>query len=373
MAIYNGRILMRRGLEEDFDASKLMSGEWALSTDKGIVRICLEAGTVIRMATYEAFEEDMRQIEAILLECQTIEEAVERINAEIDLKAQAVIEYVGQAKTYRDEALQFRNEAEAFKNQAGEIADIGIATSEKAGIVKPDGATTEVLEDGTLRVIGGGGGGTSNYDDLTNKPKINGVELNGNKTTADLGIEEGTTDYTELNNKPKINGVEIMGDLTSDDLNIKAGDNAVYLTQAEYDALPDSKLTDGVEYRITDAGTESITASNVGYDNSASGLEAVTTQQAIDKLNDKTIHFSSVLIGKYTTSATQGETVTITITFPTTKKPTECVFVPCSLVIGILVDEPIIKINENTVAVDIKLYLLNTTSQPRVSGYIIYK
>jgi hypothetical protein len=35
---------------------------------------------------------------------------------------------------------------------------------------------------------GSGGGGTSNYNDLTNKPSINGVTLSGNKTTGDLGI-----------------------------------------------------------------------------------------------------------------------------------------------------------------------------------------
>ena len=35
---------------------------------------------------------------------------------------------------------------------------------------------------------GSGGGGTSNYNDLTNKPSINGVMLSGNKTTSDLGI-----------------------------------------------------------------------------------------------------------------------------------------------------------------------------------------
>lgn len=32
------------------------------------------------------------------------------------------------------------------------------------------------------------GGGTTNYNDLTNKPQVNGVTLSGNKTTADLGI-----------------------------------------------------------------------------------------------------------------------------------------------------------------------------------------
>jgi hypothetical protein len=40
---------------------------------------------------------------------------------------------------------------------------------------------------------GGGGGGTSDYTDLTNKPKINGVTLVGDKSTADLGISETWT------------------------------------------------------------------------------------------------------------------------------------------------------------------------------------
>ena len=36
---------------------------------------------------------------------------------------------------------------------------------------------------------GGGGQGSSDYSDLSNKPKINGVELSGNKSTADLNIQ----------------------------------------------------------------------------------------------------------------------------------------------------------------------------------------
>lgn len=35
---------------------------------------------------------------------------------------------------------------------------------------------------------GGGGGGTSNYNDLSNKPQIQGVTLSGNKTAFDLGL-----------------------------------------------------------------------------------------------------------------------------------------------------------------------------------------
>lgn len=36
---------------------------------------------------------------------------------------------------------------------------------------------------------GGGGGGTSDYTQLSNKPKINSVELDGNKSLADIGAE----------------------------------------------------------------------------------------------------------------------------------------------------------------------------------------
>lgn len=35
---------------------------------------------------------------------------------------------------------------------------------------------------------GGGGSGTTDYNDLSNKPSINGNELSGNKTTSQLGI-----------------------------------------------------------------------------------------------------------------------------------------------------------------------------------------
>lgn len=118
MAIYNGRILMRKGLEADFDASKLMSGEWALSTDKGIIRICLEAGKVIRMATYEAFEKDMEQVEAILLECKSIEEAVRRINTEVSEKLNACAEYVQQAKNYSEQAKTSEANAKSYMQSA---------------------------------------------------------------------------------------------------------------------------------------------------------------------------------------------------------------------------------------------------------------
>ena len=41
----------------------------------------------------------------------------------------------------------------------------------------------------TINSTGGGGGGTSDYTDLTNKPSINNVTLDGNKSLSSLGIQ----------------------------------------------------------------------------------------------------------------------------------------------------------------------------------------
>lgn len=46
---------------------------------------------------------------------------------------------------------------------------------------------------------GGGGTGTTNYQELTNKPKINGIQLNGNKTMVDLGVFYGASLNASIN------------------------------------------------------------------------------------------------------------------------------------------------------------------------------
>ena len=66
----------------------------------------------------------------------------------------------------------------------------------------PSGSLSGSLSNsGTLtgQIAIGSGGGTSDYNDLTNKPQINSVTLSGNKTTADLNIS-----YNDLDDKPTI-------------------------------------------------------------------------------------------------------------------------------------------------------------------------
>lgn len=67
------------------------------------------------------------------------------------------------------------------------------------------------------------------------------------------------------------------------------GQEVVYLTQAEYDALPASKLTDGKIYKVKTTGVVpggSTNASDVEYDNTTSGLTADNVQDAIDEIKN---------------------------------------------------------------------------------------
>lgn len=92
--------------------------------------------------------------------------------------------------------------------------------------------------------------GTTNYNNLINKPQINGVDLIGNKTSSALGIREvpaiieaddgkvltaasdgscswevipeGTTDYTDLTNKPQINSYTLTGNVSLSDIGAAA-------------------------------------------------------------------------------------------------------------------------------------------------------
>ena len=74
----------------------------------------------------------------------------------------------------------------------------------------PSGSLTGSLSNsGTLtgQIAIGTGGGTSDYNDLTNKPSINSVTLSGNKTTADLNIS-----YNDLDDKPTIPAAQVNSD-----------------------------------------------------------------------------------------------------------------------------------------------------------------
>lgn len=79
--------------------------------------------------------------------------------------------------------------------------DIDSFSAMSGRMIREDGSVINIAD---LIANGGmGGGGTSDYNALENKPKINGVEVSGNKTSADYKIsaevtqvDHGTTDTT---------------------------------------------------------------------------------------------------------------------------------------------------------------------------------
>ena len=139
MAITNARMQMRRGLEKDFDPDKMSPGEWAVSIDNKYVRMCFSPGVCVRMATYEAFEADMEQIRGILAECQTVEEAVQRIYEDIkdvavdveriEAAATSALESEENALNSANSATQSANTATQKASDAAESANNASASS----------------------------------------------------------------------------------------------------------------------------------------------------------------------------------------------------------------------------------------------------
>lgn len=162
-------IQMRRGAEENFDPDQMTAGEWAVSTDSKKVWMCFMPGLVLRMATYEAFEKDMEIIKEILLECQDIKLAVEAFVEIAEQHALQAETWSTMSKSWAvggtgaregedsDNAKYYSEQAKASADKAESLSDIGIMTTEKAGIGKPDGTTITVDADGTMHSAGGGG------------------------------------------------------------------------------------------------------------------------------------------------------------------------------------------------------------------------
>lgn len=95
-----------------------------------------------------------------------------------------------------DPSINAEEEAPAEYEYWLDIIQEKIAETENIDIdIKTVGENTKVVitkKDGTTKeaTVSGGGGGTSDYEQLENLPKINDVELKDNKTLEELGIQK---------------------------------------------------------------------------------------------------------------------------------------------------------------------------------------
>lgn len=102
---------------------------------------------------------------------------------EIDSKLEEV--------TVLEEDLNDKVENGYFKGEKGDTGEPGQdATINGVNTLAIEaGSNINLAQEGNTLTISSTGGGTSNYQDLTNKPSINNVTLSENKSLSDLGIQ----------------------------------------------------------------------------------------------------------------------------------------------------------------------------------------
>ena len=151
----------------------------------------------------------------------------------------------------------------SYKMAQGSIAWV-IDVSE---IYMLDSGGTWVLE--SISGGGGGGGGTTDYNALTNKPSINSVELSGNKTLSDLGIQSAIDSSHKLSADLVTNG-------TTNKFNMQADWTQADNTSGDFiknkPTLGTAATTDATAYATAAQGTKADTAiQSAGTGLSASG------------------------------------------------------------------------------------------------------
>lgn len=219
---------------------------------------CLEIGEGEMPTTIENW---LQNANIVLSEMEQATRETENLNIEVGTETSTTIPV-----TFTDK--EGNQTTVNIKGARGEKGEQGIPGS--PGTPGQDatinGVNTLTIEEGqniTIEQVGnvmtisstGGGGGSTNYNDLSNKPSINNVTLQGNKSLSDLGIQPSgnyvtpsdlssvatSGSYNDLTNKPTIPSK--TSDLTNDSGFItNSVDNLTnYYTKSSTDTLLGNK------------------------------------------------------------------------------------------------------------------------------------
>lgn len=167
-------IQMRRGNYADFDPSRLVAGEFAVSQDNQRVFLCVSAGNVIELIANTPLDEWVEESEAWAAGTKNgtpVEETdvqyhnnskyyAESIEGDAeaaqesaeDSEAWAVGKRNGTDVPSTDPAYQ--NNSKFYSDRAASMISSGIATVNRVGLVKVDGETLDILADGTISIVG---------------------------------------------------------------------------------------------------------------------------------------------------------------------------------------------------------------------------
>ena len=121
-------IQMRKGSKDDFDPTKMLPGEWAVSIDsdtsKQMVWMCFRAGVVKRMGTYEDFKAQIRDATKDIRdeykeEFNTILDQIENLAEQTTTNTNTVIQIKNDCEnTYLPQMLEYVNSTLTSKNSA---------------------------------------------------------------------------------------------------------------------------------------------------------------------------------------------------------------------------------------------------------------
>lgn len=168
----------------------------------------------------------------------------------------------------------------------------------KLSYTTEDGTTTDIVTVANLKSAFNLSSVASDgqYTSLSNKPKINNVELTGNKTTSDLGI---TLNYSSdsITNKPSINGVTLTGNQTTRTLGIQYGDLEGLPT---IPTVSSNYVQGNTSAALTSAGVDQALSNYVSKTRSVTGTGALSGGGQLT--NDVSITHASAPTG-LTTSA----------------------------------------------------------------------
>ena len=110
--------------------------------------------------------------------------------------------------------------SDVFQGQNAEILQATIDGTPYSE--QPESYIAQLLLELKAAIEAGGGGGTTNYNSLTNKPSINDVTLSSNKSSSDLGLQAkltfDDTPTANSNNPVTSGGIKTAIDTVDDKL-----------------------------------------------------------------------------------------------------------------------------------------------------------